>query len=239
MGSMGSMNSRSNMTRKSWFGKDLAAAAQQAEGEEDSEESQASNAWYNTLMGAVRQTVVISEILDSRTRNLISVLAPCWSLDTVCFGSLAWSSCWCQAPQWRSQRSDSFHAWLPDSARHSGAGSPQGRKGLLRGRASCLYTAGRAFRGSRLMLRPCGPASSACCLLVPSTAKSCLLDQLCRADSRQHYLSPCPPPQIADFCGKAEVCTLAHYHEQPTTNLRCICLQLCAACSFAVHENRS
>ena len=62
---------RAGMARKSWFGKDLAAAAQQAE--EDSEDSQASNAWYNTLMGAVRQTVVISEILDSRTRNLISV----------------------------------------------------------------------------------------------------------------------------------------------------------------------
>ena len=72
-------SSRSNMARKSWFGKDLAAAAQQAEceGEDVSEESQASNAWYNTLMGAVRQTVVISEILDSRTRNLISVPAPC------------------------------------------------------------------------------------------------------------------------------------------------------------------
>lgn len=71
MGSIGGNNARSNMTRKSWFGKDLAAAAQQAE--EGSEEDQASNAWYNTLMGAVRQTVVISEILDSRTRNLISV----------------------------------------------------------------------------------------------------------------------------------------------------------------------
>ena len=70
-GDMGS--TRANMARKSWFGKDLAAAA--AAAEEEGEDAQASSAWYNTLMGAVRQTVVISEILDSRTRNLISVRA--------------------------------------------------------------------------------------------------------------------------------------------------------------------
>ena len=62
---------QSNMVRKSWFGADLQAAAAAAMAENAS--LQASNNWYNTLMGAVRQTVVISEILDSRTRNLIAV----------------------------------------------------------------------------------------------------------------------------------------------------------------------
>ena len=62
-----------NMVRKSWFGADLQAAAAAAMGGAVDNQSQASNQWYNTLMGAVRQTVVISEILDSRTRNLIAV----------------------------------------------------------------------------------------------------------------------------------------------------------------------
>ncbi|KAK9813412.1 hypothetical protein WJX73_006994 [Symbiochloris irregularis] len=63
-----------NMVRKSWFGADLQAAAAAAMGGSVDNNAQASNQWYNTLMGAVRQTVVISEILDSRTRNLIAEL---------------------------------------------------------------------------------------------------------------------------------------------------------------------
>lgn len=81
------MQQQSGMVRKSWFGADLQAAAAAAAAENTS--LQASNNWYNTLMGAVRQTVVISEILDSRTRNLIAVRASLLPSLT-CYAALVW-----------------------------------------------------------------------------------------------------------------------------------------------------